>query len=175
MAAGRHTPEQAASAEAMRDGRVRALMREAVLTVRMVLHRHLLRGLDKRHPELSAEQRVRLCGAVLNNLFGTRPEDAAVASFGRRQRELVEEELRGLARHAEGLRPILTDALRMHTICDEQEGVNSMPSLLMARALGILEEERPMPLPSTFMLGVRNLAVAEGLVHPLDAPRTEKT
>lgn len=158
----------------MGDGRVRALMREAVLTVRMVLHRHLLRGLDKRHPGLSAGQRVQLCGAVINNLFGTRPEDAAIASFGRSQRELVEEELRALARHAEALRPILTDALRMHIICDEQEDINSMASLLMARTLGILEEERPLPLPSTFMLAVRTLAVAEGLVHPLGDPQTEE-
>ena len=39
------------------------------------------------------------------------------------------------------LRPILTDALRMQTLCDNQEGIHSMPSLLMARAGGVRSEE----------------------------------
>ena len=37
-------------------------------------------------------------------------------------------------------------------------------------ALGLLDEERSLPLPSTFMLSVRTLAVAEGLTHPLTFP-----
>ncbi|NLZ17693.1 MAG: hypothetical protein GX087_08190 [Desulfobulbaceae bacterium] len=150
-----------------RDNRVLPLMREAVLIVRMVLHRQLLHSLEARRPELSAAARVQLCGALINNLFGTRPEDAGIVQFAREERQLVEEELRALSVHAGQLRPILTDALRMHTICDEQEGINSTASLLMAKALGLLEEDRPLPLPSTFMLAVRSLAVAEGLVHPI--------
>ena len=42
-----------------------------------------------------------------------------------------------------------------------------MPSLLMARALGLLDEARELPLPSTFMLQVRTLAVAHGLIEPM--------
>lgn len=153
--------------------RVLPLMREAVLTVRMVLHRQLLRSLETRRPELSAAARVQLCGALINNLFGTRPEHADIAQFAREERQLVEEELRTLAAHLGQLRPMLTDALRMHTICDEQEGINSTGSLLMAKALGFLDEERPLPLPSTFMLAVRNLAVAEGLVLPILSADTD--
>ena len=153
--------------------RVLPLMREAVLTVRMMLHRQLLHSLETRRPELPAAARVRLCGAVINNLFGTRPEDVAIARFAREERQLMEEELRTLAAHLGDLRPILTDALRMHTICDEQEGINSAGSLLMARALGLLDEDRPLPLPSSFMLAVRNLAVAEGLVLPLLPPQAD--
>ncbi len=160
----------AATEEQAQVGRVLPLMREAVLLVRMVLHRELLHSLASRRPELSAEARVQLCGALINNLFGTRPEDEEVNRFGREHRQVVEEELRGLASQVGKLKPVLTDALRMHTICDEQEGINATASLLMARALGLLDEDRPLPLPSTFMLSVRTLAVAEGLAHPLITP-----
>ena len=160
----------AAQEQAQVENRVLPLMREAVLLVRMVLHRELLQSLATRRPALSAEERVQLCGALVNNLFGTKPEDERIVRFGREHREVVEEELRGLAGQIGKLKPLLTDALRMHTICDEQEGINATASLLMARALGLLDEDRPLPLPSTFMLSVRTLAVAEGLAHPLITP-----
>jgi len=57
----------------------------------------------------------------------------------------------------------------MKTSCANQEGVHSIPSLLMAKALGILQEERPLPLPSTFMLQVRTLAASHGLIEPMQA------
>lgn len=152
------------------ENRVLPLMREAVLLVRMVLHRELLQSLAKRRPELPVEERVQLCGALINNLFGTKPEDERIVRFAREHRHVVEEELRGLAGRTGKFKPMLTDALRMHVICDEQEGINSTASLLMAKALGLLDEERSLPLPSTFMLSVRTLAVAEGLTHPLTFP-----
>ena len=153
------------------DNRVLPMMRDAITTVQMVLFQTLRQSL--RQPERDETLHTRLAGAVINNLFGTRPVDEAVSAFAAANRELVEAELRGLADHCAGLRPILTDALRMHTICDEQEGINSAGSLLMARALGLLDEDRPLPLPSSFMLAVRNLAVAEGLVLPLLPPQAD--
>ncbi len=155
------------------DNRLLPLMREAVLMVRMLLHRQLLQDFAAQRPELAPEDRVRLAGALINDLFGTVPADESVVAFARAQRALVEAAMRGLAAHSGKLRPLITDALRMHCICDGQEGVNTTASLLMARAIGLLEEERPMPMPSTFMLAVRAAAVAEGLVLPMAPARAE--
>ncbi len=149
------------------DNRLLPVMRDAVTTVQMILFQVLRESLRERQAELDETLHTRLAGAVINNLFGTGPVDEAVSAFAAANRELVEAELRGLAEHCAGLRPILTDALRMQTICDNQEGIHSMPSLLMARALGLLEEARELPLPSTFMLQVRTLAVAHGLIEPM--------
>jgi hypothetical protein len=80
----------------------------------------------------------------------------------------VERELYGLKDTVQDLIPILTDALRMKTICDNQEGIHSIGSLLMAKTLGILQEGRDLPLPSTFMLQVRTLASAYGIVEPMN-------
>ncbi|MCW5209238.1 hypothetical protein VU10_03410, partial [Desulfobulbus sp. US1] len=43
----------------------------------------------------------------------------------------------------------------------------SIPCLLLAKELGLLNEERELPLPSTFMLSVRKLGAESGLVKPM--------
>lgn len=150
-------------------------MREAISMVQMILYRELLNDLETRTTVLPPEQKTLLAGAVVNNLFGTEPSDPSVVAFAREHRTLVEQELWQLSRCLDSLRPWLTDALRMKAICDNQEGIHSIPSLLMAKALGILQEERALPMPSTFMLSVRTLAVEHGLVERMEQhpPQTD--
>ncbi|PID72244.1 MAG: hypothetical protein CSA31_02860 [Desulfobulbus propionicus] len=150
------------------DNKVLPVMREAITMVQMVFYKQLVDDIRARQtvPEKDAQ---RLAGAVVNNLFGTEPADATVTAYGAENRELVEQELRGIAERLNTLCPFLTDALRMQAICDNQEGVHSISSLLMAKALGILQEERALPMPSTFMLSVRTLAGEYGLVKQMKA------
>ena len=149
------------------DNKVIPVMREAITTVQMVLFKLLRQSVHDRYVDQTEDFHNQLAGAVINNLFGTQPLDGAITAFGASNRELVERELRELSVTVHALIPIITDALRMKTICDNQEGIHSMPSLLMARALGLLDEARELPLPSTFMLQVRTLAVAHGLIEPM--------
>lgn len=140
--------------------------------VQMILFKELRTAIHARHDRSSdqiAPSLTHLAGAVVNNLFATVPMDRAVVEFAAANRGLVEDELRQLADSCPGLLPILTDALRMKTLCDNQEGIHSIPSLLMAKALGILQEERVLPLPTTFMLQVRQLAAVQGLITPAPA------
>ena len=153
------------------DSRIIPVMREGVLMVQMILFRTLKENIRCRYQDWPSDHHTWLAGAVVNNLFGY-PLEPEVADFARRNRELVEEELRGLAGRCSSLVPHLTDALRMKTICDNQEGIHSIPSLLMARTLGLLQEERPLPLPSTFMTTVRQLAAEHGLVEPMQPQPT---
>ncbi|NLX18840.1 MAG: hypothetical protein GXY53_06115 [Desulfobulbus sp.] len=148
------------------------VMREAITTVQMLLFKELRRDIQTRYTDAIEPHHTRLAGAVINNLFGTQPEDREVAVFAASNRELVELELRELASRLSPLLPLVTDALRMKTICDNQEGIHSIASLLMARALGILLESRPLPMPSTFMLQVRTLAIQHGLVEPMEQSST---
>ncbi len=151
------------------DNKVIPVMREAVTTVQMVLFKVLRQNVHDRYVDQTEAFHTQLTGAVINNLFGTQPLDAAINAFGAGNRELVERELRELKDSVRPLVPIITDALRMKTICDNQEGIHSIPSLLMAKALGLLQEERALPLPSTFMLQVRTLAATHGLIEPMEA------
>jgi len=151
------------------DSKVIPVMREAVIAVQMILFKVLKASVHDRYVDQAEPHHTYLAGAVISNLFGTQPLDAAVALFAANNRPLVERELRELPSCCGHLVPVLTDALRMKTICDNQEGIHSIPSLLMARALGLLQEERPLPLPSTFMMQVRHLAAEHGLVEPMTA------
>lgn len=151
------------------DSKLIPVMREAVVMVQMILFKELRAAIHARFFDQIEPYQTHLAGAVVNNLFATEPLDRAVIGFAAANRELVERELRQLADHCPGLLPILTDALRMKTLCDNQEGIHSIPSLLMAKALGLLQEERVLPLPSTFMLQVRQLAATHGLITPAPA------
>lgn len=151
------------------DSKLIPVMREAVLTVQMVLYRSLKENMAGRYADWPQEKQGRLAGAVVNSLYGTEAVDPEIAVFARNHRELVEEELRCLADHCSDLTPFLTDSLRMKAICDNQEGIHSLGSLLMAKALGIFREDRDLPLPSTFMLSVRNLAAVHGIIEPQKA------
>jgi hypothetical protein len=151
------------------DSKIVPVMHEAIVMVQMVLYRRLKEDVHARYQDWSDEDKIRLAGAVVNNLFGTEAADPAVNEFARGHRELIEQELRELKDRVGDLVPHLTDALRMQTICDNHEGVHSIPCLLMARELGLLDEERVLPMPSTFMIAVRRLGAEYGLVEEMES------
>lgn len=99
------------------DSKIIPVMREAVTTVQMILFQRLKASISRRYPDRREEDRVRLAGAVVNNLYGSETADPQVTCFARRHRELIEEELRGLGKQVPELIPHITDSLRMQTLC----------------------------------------------------------
>ncbi len=150
------------------DVKVVPVMREAIVMVQMILYQRLKDDILKRYQDWSDQEKTWLAGAVVNNLFGTEAADPEVNVFARQQRQLIEEELRELQSRVSDLVPHLTDALRMQTICDNYEGIHSIPCLLMAKELGLLDEERVLPMPSTFMIAIRKLGTEYGLVEGME-------
>jgi hypothetical protein len=151
------------------ESRMVPVMREAVATVQLILFAKLKSHYEVKHSGLAGEEQRRLAGAVVSDLFGSRGDDDVSRAYARKNLTLIEQELRALAPLVEDLLGPLTDALRMQTICDNQEGVNSLAMLLRARAVGILQEDRELPMPSTFMLLVRNLGVQYGVLEKMAA------
>lgn len=145
------------------------VMREAIVMVQMVLYRRLKEDVQKRYQDWSDKEKQWLAGAVINNLFGTEAADPEVNVFAREHRELIEQELRELKERLADLIPHITDALRMQTICDNHEGVHSIPCLLLAKELGLLDQDRVLPMPSTFMIAVRKLGAEYGLVEEMES------
>jgi hypothetical protein len=165
------------------DSKIIPAMREAITTVQMILFQRLKESISQRYSEdseyskYSEEDNIRLAGAVVNNLYGSDALDPQVNLFAHNHRELIEKELRGLSLQLAELIPHITDSLRMQTLCDNHEGVQSIPCLLLAKELGLLNEERELPMPSTFMLSVRKLGAESGLVKPVTSappPLTEQ-
>lgn len=174
MSGGEQQAAGQGAAEDRLDNRLIPVMREAVTAVQLVLFTVLKHEFAARYGAWPAETTRRLAGCVVNDLFASPQADPESARFVRENRDRVEEELRGLASRVPDLLPQLTDALRMQVMCDHTEGFNSLPTLLRARALGILQEDRPLPFPSTFMLAVRRLGVEHGLLQPLQSEEPAK-
>lgn len=151
------------------DSSIVPVMREAVAMVQLVLFGQLREKLAGRYSDWKSEDFRRLVGCVVSDLFGTPALDKNSVAFARKHFNVVEKELWTLAENVPDLLPFLTDALRMQTLCDHEEGVNSLPTLLRARAIGVLRQERNLPMPSTFMLAVRQLGATHGLVKPPQA------
>ena len=151
------------------DNRVIPVMREAVATVQLVLYGELKNKLAAQYDDWDPGEYTCLVGCIVNDIFGTPSQDRESMQFASKHQETVEGELRGLAGNVPDLLPQLTDALRMQTLCDHEEGINSIPALLRARALKVLQEERPIPMPSTFIISVRQLGAQYGLIEPMKA------
>ncbi len=151
------------------DAKIIPVMREAIVMVQMILYQRLKDDVQKRYQDWSDQEKIWLTGAVVNNLFGTEAADPEVNDFARKHRELIEQELRELKDRVKDLVSHLTDAMRMQTICDNHEGIHSLPCLLMAKELGLLDAERVLPMPSTFMIAVRKLGAEYGMVEAMDS------
>lgn len=169
MSTGKEAPEARDAdipSEERLDSRVIPVMREAVGTVQLLLFGRLKEKLATKYQDWEPGEFRRLVGCIANDLFGTPGQAQDILDFSRKHFDVIEAELWLIAENVPDLLPILTDALRMQTLCDHEEGMNSLPTLLRARALGVLQEERTIPLPSTFMLAVRQLGASSGLIQP---------
>ena len=147
-----------------RQSKLIGALREGVALVEMIFFKEIKGIIEKKHPDKDLSTHLMLAGAVTNELFGTpNPEEKFVA-FRRDNQELIEEEMSSLAQNLSHLRNVLTDALRVQTLCDNQEGVEDPGVLQAAESLGVLVKDRNLPLPSAFMTLVRGLGEQYELV-----------
>jgi len=150
-----------------------AALRGAVGVVQMVLFKELRDSLAQRRSDLEPSFRLMLAGILTNEVFGTRNAEPKFESFRLANKGLVEQELLGLKDEIGELCTYLTDALRIQSLCDHQEGHQDTGSLQHAQKIGILEEEREIPLPSSFMTTVRELGKIHNLIVPPTPPEEE--
>lgn len=146
------------------------VLREAICVVQMVLFKELRSLLTGKYPERDALAVAMLTGAVTNELFGSLNMEEKFQDFRRQNRAAIEQELLGLALELPSLAAPLTDALRMQALCDQAMDENKEESnerlLTQAAEIGLLIQERELPLPSTFMTMARALGDAHRLIIP---------
>jgi hypothetical protein len=141
-------------------------MREGIEVVKMIMFKKLREHLELSHPDRDGIFLSRLTGAMVNELFGTPNDQEPFATFILENHSLINAELKVTAQTLPEMRIPLTDALRMQTICDLQEGDDSSSLLEQARELDLLISDRDLPLPHTFMDMARRLGAAFGLILP---------
>jgi len=141
-------------------------LREAVAVVEMVFFKELRVALSRKRPLEDRRHLLGLAGAITNEVFGNVNPDPQILAFRDRHRGTIEQELLALGEELAGLRDELSDALRIQTLCDHQQGIDSSHILLRAKEFGFLVLEREIPLPSSFMTMARQLGARHGLINP---------
>lgn len=150
--------------------RLLPVLLDGIEVIKMILYMKLRAFFAQRQPgEDQKNFQAKLCGCIVNELFGTSNGEEPFASFATENHAIIEIELHSLAGSIPEMLVPLTDALRIQTICDFQEGIDSRHILQKAQNLGILLSDREMPMPHTFIALVRKMGNAFGLVSPLQS------
>lgn len=142
------------------------VLQEGVSLVQMILFKEVRALLGQKHPDRDTSYLSMLAGAITSEIFGSRNPEEKFRIFRDENRGVIEQELIGLARDLPALRPDITDALRIQTLCDSQLAIDSTTTLTRADELGVLIRDRDIPLPSTFMTMIRKLGEQHGLIIP---------
>lgn len=150
----------------IKKSRLISSLREAVGLVQMILFKELRTELQKKNPKRDKTELAMLAGAITNEVFGTRNPEEKFVRFFEANRGEIEQELLGLKENYSFLCRHITDAIRIQTLCDNQEGNDSSDTLAQAKKYGYLLEERDIPLPSTFMTIIRELGKQHNLIVP---------
>lgn len=143
-----------------------AVLREAVGIVQMVLFKELRLHLAKKMPDQDGARLSLLAGSITNEVFGTRNPEEKFVLFRQENRAVIEQELLSLKSEMPQLCEVITDALRIQTLCDHQQGQDTSRVLSLAQEFGILVADREIPLPSSFMKMIRELGEQHRLVIP---------
>lgn len=140
------------------------VLREGVSVVQMIFFKEMRSVLSQNHSDKEPSYVSMLAGAIINDVFGTPNQEERFVNFYTENRGLIEQELLSLKDSCAQIFPALTDALRIQSLCDTQEGGDSSHVLTKANELGILVVDREIPLPSTFMTLVRILGEQHNLI-----------
>ena len=143
-----------------------AALREAVGLVQMVLFKEIRAHIVKKKPNAETSYISGLAGAITNEVFGTQNPDSKFVRFRAENLGEIEQELLAVKDQLPELCSEITDALRIQTLCDHQEGYDSSQTLVRAKEFGFLLEDRDVPLPSSFMVLVRALGERHNIIIP---------
>ncbi len=149
-----------------KDSRLLPILREGIAVIQMIFFKELKVVITNNHPDLESSAQTMLAGAITNEVFGSSNQEEKFQNFRNKHLGIIEQELMGLVCELPDMVNPLADALRIQTLCDNQEGIDSAHVLKQADSFGILPHDREIPLPSAFMESVRTLGAMHKLIIP---------
>jgi hypothetical protein len=142
-------------------------LREGVDIIRMVFFQKMRDFLAEKYPDREKSFYGMAGGAVMNELFATPNPEPKFVQFFKDNQDIIVYELEQISANFPDFCIALTDALRIHYLCNFQEEIDDAEPLVLARAreLGVLLEDRDVPLPKEFMEFVYRIGKAHGLLN----------
>jgi hypothetical protein len=142
-------------------------LREGVDIIRMVFFKMMRDHFVDNYPGRESSFYGMAAGAVMNELFGTPNLDPKFVNFFETEKAVLVVELEGVAGTFPEFCIALTDALRVHYLCNFQEEIDDANPQVLARAkeLGVLIDDREVPLPKEFMEFVHRIGKVHGLLQ----------
>jgi hypothetical protein len=160
-----------------KDSRLIPILREGIAVIQMIFFKEMKTVITRKYPKFESSTQTMLAGAITNELFGSHNREEKFQNFRNQHQGTIEQELLCLTSELPQLTAPLADALRVQTLCDNQDGVDSGHILKQADSFGILPQDRELPLPSAFMETVRKLGGEHNLIIPpveIDAAEEQK-
>jgi len=149
-----------------KDSRLLPILREGIAVIQMIFFKEYKSVILRKFPDLDGNSQTMLAGAITNEIFGTHNQEEKFLTFRNKHQGTIEQELLCLCDEVPHLKDPLSDALRIQTLCDSQDGISSEHVLKQANNFNILSQDRELPLPSTFMETVRTLGATHKLIIP---------
>lgn len=149
-----------------KNSRLIPVLREGVAVIQMIFFKEVKTLIKNNHPDLEESAQTMLAGSITNEIFGSHNPEEKFQSFRNKHQGTIEQELLNIANELPQMIAPLADALRIQTLCDNQEGTDSSHVLKQADSFGILPHDRDIPLPSAFMETVRGLGAEHKLIIP---------
>ncbi len=149
-----------------KNSRLIPILREGVAVIQMIFFKEMKQIIASKHADLDLPSQTMLAGAITNEIFGTHNLEEKFQIFREQHKGAIEQELLSLSTELPQLIGPLADALRIQTLCDNQEGIDSSHVLKLADSCNLLPMEQELPLPSAFMDKVRHLGGHYNLVIP---------
>ncbi|AGF79980.1 hypothetical protein UWK_03464 [Desulfocapsa sulfexigens DSM 10523] len=149
-----------------KNSRLIPILREGVAVIQMIFFKEIKSVVLRKHPDLDSSAQNMFAGAITNEIFGTHNTEEKFQLFRNSHQGLIEQELMSLNSELPHMTAPLSDALRIQTLCDNQEGIDSAHVLQQANSIGMLVADREIPLPSSFMETVRTLGATHNLIIP---------
>jgi len=158
-----------------KSSRLIPILREGVSVIQMIFFKEIKTVIARKYPALEGPAQSMLAGAITNELFGSHNSEEKFQNFRNQHQGTIEQELLCLKEEIPQLAAPLADALRVQTLCDNQDGRDSSHVLKQADSFGILPQDRELPLPSAFMETVRKLGGEHNLtIPPVDIDAAEE-
>jgi hypothetical protein len=143
------------------------VLREGIDIVKIFTYKTIKEYFNNHFENIAQGDCNKLSGIILNIIFGTPNTNEEIKKTQGQYNDEIQQVINELPGILGDFCNTITDALRIQILCDGYNNIDSTPILEQAEQLKILQKDRELPLPNTFIVSVRELGAENQLLAPM--------